>query len=380
MEKKEKFMKNKILIILLALSLGLNIGVFAYSRFQPAALSVTADDLRLDDQEATVRAINKVKPSVVSIIVYDRQAVKNVNLGTGAITGASERVKKGSGTGFLISADGLILTNKHVVSVAGEKTAEYRVILNSGKEYYAQLIGKDPVNDFAVLKIFDKNLPFIELGDSDKLTPGTTVMAIGNALGHYQNSVTKGIISGLGRSVEAGDQLSGQAEVLDNVIQTDAEINPGNSGGPLIDLNGKVVGVNTAIDQSGSSIGFAIPINDAKGVITSVRENGRIIRSQLGVRYIMLTQELAKDKSLLRNSGAFITTGDGQPAVVPGSAAEKAGLKEGDIIYEVDGVKLENGKTLLGIIQRYKPGQKIGFKVRRGDKILVMVATLEEFK
>ena len=371
---------KKILPIFTALMLILGVLIGWNLRENKFITPLTADDLRLDDQEATVRAINKVKPSVVSIIVYDRQAVKNVDLGTGAITSVDGRVKKGSGTGFLISADGLILTNKHVVSVAGEKTAEYRIILNSGKEYYAQLIGKDPVNDFAVLKIFDKNLPFVELGDSDKLTPGTTVIAIGNALGHYQNSVTKGIISGLGRSVEAGDQSSGQAEVLDNVIQTDAEINPGNSGGPLIDLNGKVVGVNTAIDQSGSSIGFAIPINDAKGVITSVRENGRIIRSQLGVRYIMLTQELAKDKSLLRNSGAWITAEEGESAVVPGSAAEKAGLKEGDIIYEVDGVKLENGKTLLGIIQRYKPGQKIGFKIQRGDKILVIIAKLEEFK
>ncbi|MFA6107110.1 MAG: trypsin-like peptidase domain-containing protein [Patescibacteria group bacterium] len=370
-------MKNKILIILLVFSLGINAVFFTYSYFFVQDFSAIADDLRLDDQEATVRAINKVKPAVASIIVYDRQIAAAPKTAGDKNDG---RVKKGSGTGFLISADGLILTNKHVVSVAGEKTGEYRIILNSGKEYYAQLIGKDPVSDFAVLKIFDKDLPFVELGDSDKLSPGTTVMAIGNALGHYQNSVTKGIISGLGRSVAASEQSTGQAEVLDNVIQTDAEINPGNSGGPLIDLNGKVVGINTAIDQSGASIGFAIPINDAKGVITSVRENGRIIRSQLGVRYIMLTQELAKDKNLPRNSGAWISADKELPAIVPGSAAEKAGLKEGDIIYEVDGVKLENGKTLLGIVQRYKPGRKIGFKVRRGDKILVIIATLEEFK
>jgi len=374
-----KKLKNYLVIILLLV--GVSVAAWnAESLIQGTGISAIADSLRLDDQEATIRAINKVKPAVVSIIVYDQETTSSLNTATGEITNATKKIKKGSGTGFLISPDGLIITNKHVPSIANEKTGEYRVILNSGKEYYAQFIGKDPLNDLAILKIFDKNLPFVELGNSDKIVPGTTVIAIGNAMGVYQNSVTKGIVSGLGRSISASDQ-TGQPEVLDNVIQTDAEINPGNSGGPLVDLNGKVVGISTAIDQQGTSIGFAIPINDARPVITSIKETGRIIRSRLGVHYIMLTQEIARDNNLPRNTGAWITTGDDPtPSVVPGSPAEKAGLQNGDIIYEVDGIKIQNGATLLGITQRYKPGKKIGFKIQRGDKTLVIIATLDEFK
>lgn len=340
---------------------------------------LTAANLKFDEQEASIRAIKKVSPAVVSIIVYVQTERITINLDTMQRNTTKEKVKKGSGTGFLISSDGLIITNKHVISLDTEKNSEYRIILNSGKEYYAQLIGKDLINDLAVLKIFDKNLPVVEMGDSDKLGQGMTVMAIGNALGIYQNSVTKGIVSGLGRSIVAGDQ-SGNSETLDNVIQTDAGINPGNSGGPLIDLDGKVMGINTAIDQSGESIGFAIPINDAKVVINSVKKNGRIIRPRLGISYIMLTPELVKDNKLARSNGAWITKGDSSSAVISGSPAEKAGLQEGDIIFEINAKKLEGKTTLLSVIQRFKPGDKIVLRVQRGKAVFSKHVVLDELK
>ncbi len=376
-DKNYMQLKKYIIISLLVLA-GFSGGLAANYLTKPE--SATAVDLRLDDQEATIMAIKKVTPAVVNIVVMDQQTTTVINLSTGRQTQQTEIAQKGSGTGFLISADGLILTNKHVVNVANEKTAQYKILLNTGKQYFAQLIGKDPINDLAVLKIFDKNLPFIQLGDSDKLAIGTTVIAIGNALGRYQNSATKGIISGLGRSIEASDQ-SGNAEALDNVIQTDAEINPGNSGGPLIDLKGNIVGINVAIDQSGSSIGFAIPINDARPVIKSVREIGRIVRPRLGIRYVMLTPEMAQENKLPRNSGAWITVNaDGTPSVLAGSPADKAGLREGDIITEINGIKLEGQTTLLSVVQRYKVGDRIGLRVFRNGKFIVLITTLDEFR
>lgn len=372
--------KKLALTIFLVFLLGSGAGFYFNNIVKNSPAPASAEDLRLDDQEATIRAIKKVMPAVVSIIVYDYKESLIINLDSGKQSAEKEKARAGTGTGFLISSDGLILTNKHVVSAGKEKTAEYRIILNSGKQYYAQLIGKDPLKDLAVLKIFDKNLPFVELGDSGRLQVGTTVIAIGNALGRYQNSVTKGIVSGLGRSLVASDQ-SGKSEALDNVMQTDAEINFGNSGGPLVDLTGRVIGINVAIDLEGSSIGFAIPVDDARPVIKSVREQGRIIRPRLGVRYLMITPELAQDKKLIRDSGALIIRGDdGSPAIVADSPAAKAGLVEGDIIFEINAIKIEGQNTLFSVIQKYKPGARIGLKIQRGEKVIIEVAELDEFK
>ena len=371
---------KKYIIISLIFLIGLSGGLLV-NFFQPNIESLVADTLRLDDQEATIRAINKVIPAVVNIIVLDQQTTTIINLTTGEQTQKTEIARKGSGTGFLISSDGLILTNKHVVGAADEKTGQYKILLNSGKQYYAQLIGKDPINDLAVLKIFDKNLPYVQLGDSDQLQIGATVVAIGNALGRYQNSATKGMVSGLGRSIEASDQSGSIAEILDNVIQTDAEINLGNSGGPLVDLAGNIVGINVAIDQSGSAIGFAIPINDARPVIKSVREIGRIVRPRLGIRYHMLTPELAQQLKLAKDSGAWILVNqDGAPSVLVGSPADKAGLKPGDIVTEINGIKLQGKITLISVIQKFKPGDRIGLKVFREGKFINLIAVLDEFR
>src|SRR3989339_602798 len=340
------------LITLLILSLGLNFFVFTYNR------GAVADDLRFDEQEATVRAINSVMPAVVSITVYDWDYFEALDAPTGQKEMLKYKKQKIKGTGFLISSDGYIVTNRHVVSVVDEKSGEFRVILNSGKQYYAQLIAKDAFNDIAILKIFDKDLPCVKLGNSDKLPIGTSVIAIGNALGIYQNSVTKGIVSGLGRSLSASDQF-GNSEILDNVIQTDAKINVGNSGGPLINLSGEVVG-----------------INNARNVIRSIIETGAIVRPMLGVRYVALTPEIALDNELPINYGAWVHSTDESPSVVADSPAKKGEIQDGDIIFEVNAIEIKNNNTLLSVIQKYKPGDKIGLKIQRGNKVIIKVVEL----
>lgn len=322
--------------------------------------------LQFDEQDATILAIKKVNSAVVNITVLENQSgVKTI---------------KGAGTGFIISSDGYVITNRHVVEAADEKLSQFKVLQSSGISSYAQLIGKDPLNDLAILKISANKLPFVELGDSDKLELGTSVIAIGNSLGLYQNSVTKGIVSGLNRSIVASDQ-TGNAENLGNVIQTDAEINLGNSGGPLIDLNGKVVGVNVAVDTSGSAIGFAIPINDAKTVINNVRKLGRIARPRLGIKYVMINPTIEVEKGLIRSDGAYIDNpSDGSQAITPGSPADIAGLKPGDIIFDVNGTRINEKNSLLSVTQKYKPGDKITLKVQRDKNVITLIVTLDEFK
>jgi len=342
--------------------------------------SVSADTLRLDDQEATIRAINRARPGVVSITISEMADVLVTDPDTGNTTTVHQKVKRGAGSGFLISADGLMLTNKHVVEAGTPGKAEYKVTLNSGKQYFAQVIGEDPVDDLAVLKIFDKNLPYLEMGDSNTLQVGTTVIAIGNALGRYDNSATKGIVSGLGRSLVAAG-IDGSEEDLHNVIQTDAQINLGNSGGPLVNLDGKVIGVDVAKDEGGESLGFAIPVNEVKPIVSSARTNGRIIRARLGVRYQIITPELADAKKLSRSTGALISQGDnGEPAVIAGSPAAVVGLQEGDIIFEADGNAIDERLPLQSYISEFSPGKKIGLKVQRGTSIFVKVVTLDELK
>jgi len=373
------YLKSKLNIILLVVIIffaGVGYNKLFLNNIRP----LTADVLKLDEQEATIRAIKKVMPTVVSILVYDEKEITVYNLDTGKQSVKKDKAKQGSGTGFIISSDGLILTNKHVVEVTKEASVEYKIVLSDKKEYDAKLIGKDPINDLAVLKISEKNLPFVELSDSDKLNVGASVIAIGNILGRYQNSVTKGIVSGLERNLTASDK-SGNSENLFNIIQTDAEINLGNSGGPLIDLNGKVVGINVAIDQEGSSIGFAIPANDAKPVIRSVKETGRIVRPRLGIRYVTISSALAEKEKLPRKTGALISKGDdGSPAVMAGSPAEKSGLMQGDIVFEINGIKVDEKNTILSIVQKYKPKDKLGLKIQRDNKIIMKTVELDEFR
>lgn len=348
------------------------------------------------EESATTEAVKKVSPAVVSIVISkDLSKVYNqssllpdfFNLGfpftfqapsAGNGSGVTGKTEIGGGTGFIISSDGLILTNKHV---AADAEAEYTVITNDDQKYDAKILATDPFLDIAVLKIDAKDLPTVELGDSDKIELGQTVIAIGNSLGEYKNTVTKGVISGIGRRVVAGDNRGG-SEVIEEAIQTDAAINPGNSGGPLVNLAGQVIAINTAMNQEGQLIGFAIPINSAKQDIESVKANGKIVRPWLGVRYILLNDDVAKTNHLEVNYGALIVRGQNadELAVVPGSPADKAGLVENDIVLEMGGQKIDSDHQLAQEISKHKPGEEITLKILHKGEEKTIKVTLEEYK
>lgn len=284
----------------------------------------------------------------------------------------TEEVEVGGGSGFLISNDGLIITNKHVV---GEDDVAYTVFMNDGQKYDAQVVARDPSNDLAVIKIEGSNLPYLELGSSDGLKVGQTVIAIGNALAEFRNTVSVGVISGLSRSITAGNG-AGQSEQIDEVIQTDAAINPGNSGGPLLDLAGKVIGVNVAMAQGSENIGFSMPVDLVKGVVESVKETGKIVRPYIGIRYTPITKSMQEANNLSVDWGVLVVRGETREelAVVPGSPANKAGIEEGDIILEIDGVRLTEDNSVANVIRKRKVGDSIQLKVlHKGEEKVVTV-------
>ena len=286
----------------------------------------------------------------------------------------TEKKQVGAGTGFVVKSDGLIITNKHVVL---DKEASYTVIASNGTKYSAKVLAGDPFQDLAVIKIEANGLPIVVLGDSDNLEIGQTVVAIGNALGEFSNSVSKGVISGLSRSVTAGSGTL--SERLEKVIQTDAAINPGNSGGPLLNLRGEVVGINTAIVSGAQNVGFAVPVDRAKKAIRDIELHGRIVYPYIGVRYVIVNEELKTARNLPVGYGALAVKSDsGEPAVSADSPAAKAGLKEDDIILEVDDRKIDDNYTLAESIQSRNVGDKVILKVRRGDADLRLEVTLEE--
>jgi len=268
----------------------------------------------------------------------------------------------GGGSGFIISADGMILTNKHVITIPNAD--EYTVVMNDGKTFDAKVIATDPATDIGFLKIDGRDLPTVELGDSSQVQIGDTVIAIGNALGQYRNTVTKGIVSGLARTITAGDDV-GNTETLRNVIQTDAAINRGNSGGPLLNIAGQAVGINTAINAQGQLIGFALPINVAKRGLESVQRTGKIERPYLGVRYVLINQGVKERNQLSVDYGALVIRGETRNdlAVVPGSPADKAGIVENDIILEIDGQQVSEEFDLAQILQDKEVGQTVQLKV-----------------
>lgn len=279
----------------------------------------------------------------------------------------------GAGTGFVISPDGLIATNKHVVI---EKDAEYTVYFNDGRKYKAKVVAIHPVDDLAIIKINAKNLPYLTLGDSDKLKLGQTVIAIGNALGEFQNTVSVGVVSGLRRNIVATDE-KGRIERLEGLIQTDAAINPGNSGGPLINLRGEVIGINTAIARGAENIGFAIPVNRLKNMIYEISVKGKIEVPFLGIRYLLITEEIQKQFNLPFDYGVYVYSDDpNKPAVIPNSPAEKYGIKEKDIILEVDGQKITLQNTLAGIIRSKKVGDEVSLKIYRDGKFIYLKVKL----
>lgn len=329
-------------------------------------------------QETVVDAVKTAKPAVVSIVVskevpkYDVSYNQNGSDPFGGMFGnifqvptykqnGTEKKQIGSGSGFLISADGLIVTNRHVVT---DKDAIYEVMLNNGKKYTATVLARDAVLDVALVKISASGLPYLSLSDSDTLEVGQSVIAIGNALGEFKNTVSVGVVSGLSRSITAGDNF-GQSERLDKVIQTDAAINPGNSGGPLLNLRGEVVGINVAVVQGSSNVGFALPINSVKSVIDSVKKTGKIVRPYIGLRYVPVTAELKNKNNLSVDYGILVARGQSSTelAVIPGSPADKAGIVENDIILEIDGTKLNQDNDFMSFIRAKKVGDVLTLKI-----------------
>ncbi len=328
----------------------------------------------VDSQSQLISSIaKKVGPSVVSIDVTGQ------NSQTDAFGFSRSVQQQSAGTGIILNSDGLIMTNRHVVPAG---TGSVSVTLSDGTKLdNVTVVGRtndsDPL-DVAFLQIKDKKgktlIPAV-LGDSAKMQVGDMVVAIGNALGQFQNTVTSGIISGYGRSVEAGDQTS--SETLQNLFQTDAAINPGNSGGPLVNSNGEVIGMNTAVAGSAQNIGFAIPINDLNGLIKSVESSGKLVRPYLGVRYVSLTDDIASQLGLSTKRGAYITSSNGQPAIVPGSPAEKAGLKEKDIITKVNGTPVDENQSLTSLLGTHSVGDTVTLTIVRDGKEQTVNVKLE---
>lgn len=321
--------------------------------------------ITVDENSAIIDLVKKVSPSVVSIVI-DGKSVDNLGI-------ISEQ-GMGAGTGMIVSKDGLILTNKHVV----ERAQSIRAIASDGKEYSAKLVALDPTNDIAFIKADGaSNFNPIELGDSSNVQVGQKVVAIGNALGQFQNTVTTGIISGIKRPIVASN--GNMNESLNNLFQTDAAINPGNSGGPLVNIDGQVIGINTAVAGDGSqNIGFAIPINEAKNAIDSVEKFGKIVKPYLGVRYVALNKQLAEKNKLSVSHGAYLVGSRTSPAILTNSPADKAGLKEGDIIIKINDLSIDSSNSLSSVIGNFKVNDKIKIIYIRDGKENTTQALLVE--
>ena len=371
-----------IIIVLLAIGQSLNlvpkISLEKYIKIPRSSVDLPRDNSDLFNSESTIiEVIEKSIPSVVTIGITKVETTKDriqinpfnpVNPFE-TIPGTQTEVQQNIGSGFIVSSDGLIITNRHVV---GDTEASYTVFTNDKKEYKVASIFRDPLNDLAILKINAKNLNPLELGDSSKLKLGQIAITIGTPLGEFANTVTSGIISGLGRGITAGSPYETHVEKLDNVIQTDAAISPGNSGGPLLNSSGLVIGVNTALAAEGQNIGFAIPSNVVSELIGDFQKRGGTFeRPILGVRYSIIDQETAKAENLVQ--GAYVAS------VIEGSSADEAGIQEEDIIISIDGEKIsdKNQGSLAKIILDKKIGERVTIVLYRDGKTITVQAILK---
>ena len=330
-------------------------------------------------KSAVILAVKKTLPAIVSIVMEKETSqaeqgldVFNSNLEQG------KKMKSGGGSGFIVGKNGIVLTNRHILE---DKKAGFTVVLQSGEKCKPEILALDKIRDVAVLKIEKNNLPIIKLGNSDKLELGQEVIAIGNVLGIFQNTVSRGVVSGLSREIKAKSGISEDQTKLKGLIQTDAAINPGNSGGPLIDLTGKAVGVNAAMVFGAENIGFALPINNGKIILNDLKKYGRIRLPFLGVRYLQIDKNLQRELKLKTDFGALITTEDGilsKKAVMEKSPAEKAGLKQNDIILEINNKQINQDNTLSDVLQELKISQTIALKILRDNEKKSIQLQIEE--
>ncbi|HBP01533.1 MAG TPA: hypothetical protein DD454_04985 [Candidatus Moranbacteria bacterium] len=325
---------------------------------------INTETIVVEDSEV-ISVVKRSSPAVVSIAVTKEiPNLRNFDFFGFEIPdeGDTQRQEIGGGSGFFVSQDGMIATNRHVVE---DTDAEYTVITNDGTEFPASVLARDPVHDIAIIKIDGTDFPILPIGDSDSIQIGQTVIAIGNSLGEFLNTVSRGIVSGLGRTVIAGTDFGSAPERLTDIIQTDAAINPGNSGGPLINIQGEVVGMNVAMARGAQNIGFALPVNQIKKVINQVKETGRISVPFLGVRYIPLSAELQENNDLPFDYGVLVQRGStlSELAVIPGSPADKAGIMENDIILEIDGKRISEQNQLGDLISEHNVGDAVKLKI-----------------
>ncbi len=370
-----------ILIILLAIGKAFNILPADWNKYfgtsQTQSLPFLPEKQTVVYEESVItQVVNDSLPSVVTVgISTTQQTGGSIQINPfnplqpfQQTPGQTQKVEQNIGSGFIISSDGLIITNKHVVADTG---ASYNVLTNDKKKYAVQKIYRDPLNDIAILKINASGLKALPLGDSSNLKLGQLVIAIGTPLGEFTNTVTSGIISGLGRGITAGSPFEGYVEKLDNVIQTDAAISPGNSGGPLLNSKGQVIGINTAIAQQGQNLGFAIPINVAKEIVDNFNKNGQTFEHPyIGVRYKMVDKQTAILNSVVE--GAYVVE------VIDGSPAAKAGVQADDIITTFDGQKIQGNddRQLTKLLAQKKVGNSVNLSIWRAGKTLNVTVTL----
>ena len=343
----------------------------------------------ITDEQRVIDVVRTVSPAVVSVVatkdlpVLERCFVSP--FGQNDVFGqffpelqvpqlckkGTERREISSGTGFFVGSDGLIATNRHVVR---DTDADYTVIMNDGRRIEAKVVARDPIEDLALVRVSGKNFPFIPLGDSSGLQLGQRVIAIGNALGEFQNTISVGVVSGLRRTIVAS------GEELRSLIQTDAAINPGNSGGPLLNLEGRVIGINTAVAAGAENIGFALPVHLLKKDIGDVEKYKRIVYPFLGVRYVMVDAALKEKLKLSVDYGALVSADSGEAVVTPGSPAEKAGIRAGDIILEIAGEKISKENPLASIVGKKQVGDTVSLKILRDGKEMTIQLALAERK
>jgi S1-C subfamily serine protease len=314
-------------------------------------------DVRIDESSAVINAVEKVAPAVVTI-----------RTSTPGVFGSTS----GTGSGVLYHPDGWILTNRHVV----EDTEALQVSLNDGRSFEGTVYGIDTLTDLAIVKIDGTDLPTAPIGTSDGLEPGQLAIAIGNPLG-YENTVTTGIVSGLGRQILASDATQTSAETLRNLIQTDAAINPGNSGGPLVNSAGQVIGINTAVNTDAQGLGFAIPIDVARPIMQQAVDGETLMRPWIGIYYVPVTAAIADEEDLPVDYGALITPRDGENPI-GGSPAAAAGLQQGDVIVAIDGEQVTTERDLSTLLLPHAPGDTVTLRILRDNSTREVEVTLGE--
>src|SRR3990167_7468844 len=346
----------------------------------------------MQEKSPVVEIAKKVCPAVITVIV-SKDLPKAENFYSFPFAGKEyvmpklekgekskiEKTQIGGGSGFIVSSDGYVLTSNHVVA---DTSADYTVVMDPKHKYQVEILSRNPIQDIAILKIKQgdgKKFPYIEMADSNKIELGEEVIAVGNALGEFTDTLSAGIVSGLSRYITAFGGMDHQMQNLRGLIQTDAAINPGNSGGPLVNMEGKAIGINTAMIMGAQNIGFAIPVNYAKKDLEEVKKYGKIIVPFLGVKYVLISKEMATINKLPVNDGALVVREAlGESPVVKNSAADRAGIKEWDILLECNNQGITMKNPLAHILQKCKIGEEITIKVLRDGKKLDLKAKLEE--